>query len=198
SFYWTSILLIPGQSFAIISLKTIEAGFWGGLLTSIGSIISHLTYVSITLIEMDYLTEAPMTIAIIKFVGCAYLAYLGIKLWFKKGRSKKRPSLTNGTEKNSLWLYIRQGFLCSIFSPKSFVFFSTMATLAVDLELPLKGQFLVVSGVVIIGLIWWAFLVGLLSREKIRNFYQEKARVIERVSAMFLFGLSVDILLFYH
>ncbi|RPK04704.1 hypothetical protein FH5_01942 [Priestia endophytica] len=117
---------MPGPGFALVTKNTISHGREGGIQTVLGTVSGMIIHTLMATLGLSaILMKSAMLFSIIKYAGAAYLIYLAIKS-IKNALSKRSITLdiegikTNvgGTAKS-----FRQGFITSIFNPKTTVFF---------------------------------------------------------------------------
>lgn len=115
------IISIPGPLTLLMVNKSVKYGlrkaspviFGGSLASSILITISALGLGAI-------ITASEVIFNIIKYLGVAYLIYLGLKLWFYSKQDKGDKTKIQKTEKNNLFL---QSFILGITNPKDIIFF---------------------------------------------------------------------------
>ena len=94
----------------------------------------------------------------IKWLGVAYLAFIGLQLFFSK---EQRQSTSKTVSGESFRLY-RQGFVTSMANPFAIVFFAALFPQFIDVTQPVLPQLIVLGGtyLVIDGLILvvWGYL----------------------------------------
>ncbi|MFD6210107.1 LysE family translocator [Peribacillus sp. NPDC060253] len=129
-FIFTAILIIimPGPGFALVTKNTLSHGREGGIKTVLGTVSGMIIHTLMATLGLSaILMKSAMLFSIIKYAGAAYLIYLAIKS-IKNALSKKAitsdiegiKTNVGGTAKS-----FRQGFITSIFNPKTTVFFLT-------------------------------------------------------------------------
>src|SRR5438552_69104 len=117
--------MLPGPDFALVTKNTILHSRQSGFFTSFGigsAILVHITYCSLGLAIV--ISNSILLFNIIKYIGAAYLIYLGISSLFSK-QEKHIVSNNKKIKKSALskWVAFRQGFLCNLLNPKATLFF---------------------------------------------------------------------------
>ncbi|QIM67035.1 lysine transporter LysE [Mannheimia granulomatis] len=123
--YWgflTACILLnltPGSDTIYIITRTIAEGKKAGLMSAfgiLGGMLIHILAVSLGLAGI--VAHSPTLFYILKYLGAAYLVYLGIKMW-------REPLVINRVDldKLPLWKIFRQGVLTNLLNPKVVLFF---------------------------------------------------------------------------
>ncbi len=128
-FALTSFLLIivPGPDTAIVTRNTIVHKTTGGFQTLIGTCLALSIHTTAAVIGLSaIIMQSAVIFTIFKYVGAAYLIYLGVKALFemkKRGYGSVDEEEALPSQNKSLML---QGFLTNISNPKVAVFFLTL------------------------------------------------------------------------
>ena len=127
AFAGVSLLLAitPGPDMAVVTKNALKHGRRGVLLTTSGIGLALIVWVTATAIGLSAVLRASSNLLfVLKLVGAAYLAYLGVRTLIE---SRRRPGdLLAGTPPAApAHAVFRQGFLSAISNPKLGVFFVT-------------------------------------------------------------------------
>jgi threonine/homoserine/homoserine lactone efflux protein len=127
AFVGVSLLLAvtPGPDMAVVTKNALAHGRRGVLLTTTGIALALAIWVSATAVGLSALLRASGELLfVLKLVGAAYLAYLGMRTLLE---SRRRPAdlLAEGPPSAPAHAIFRQGFLSAISNPKLGVFFVT-------------------------------------------------------------------------
>ena len=127
AFVGVSLLLAvtPGPDMAVVTKNALAHGRRGVVLTTTGIGLALLIWTAATAIGLSALLRASGDLLfVLKLVGAAYLAYLGVRALLE---SRRRPvDLLAGTPPAApAHAIFRQGFLSAISNPKLGVFFVT-------------------------------------------------------------------------
>jgi threonine/homoserine/homoserine lactone efflux protein len=157
AFAGVSVLLsiTPGPDMAVVTRNALAHGRRGVVLTTSGIALALVIWVTATAVGLSALLRTSGEVLfVLKIVGAAYLAYLGIRTLIE---SRRRPAdLLAGTPPAApAHAVFRQGFLSALSNPKLGVFFVTFLP-----QFVLPGQAvlprLLVLGVTfaVIGWVW--------------------------------------------
>jgi len=89
----------------------------------------------------------PQVFDILKWVGGAYLAYIGINMWRAKGRMAIITGLDVKTNRVSL---ISQGFITAIANPKGWAFMISLLPPFINVDYAVGPQLAVLLGIIMI------------------------------------------------
>ncbi|QSP94737.1 LysE family translocator [Marinobacter salinisoli] len=86
-----------------------------------------------------FMLKYPTAFAVFKYAGGAYLAWLGIQMWFSKGRMAMPEEEVSAVDL-SRWQLALQGFVTAIANPKGWAFFVALLPPFIDNSLPMTSQ----------------------------------------------------------
>ncbi len=193
AFVGVSLLLsvTPGPDMAVVTRNALAHGRRGVVLTTSGIALALLVWVAATAFGVSALLRASADLFfVLKVVGAAYLAYLGLRtLW--DSRRKPADLMAGAPPPAPAHAIFRQGFLSALTNPKLGVFFVTFLPQFVETGQALLPRLLEL-GLVFAAIGWiWMNLYGLLVT-RIREFITA-SRVrqwMERVTGVVLVGFG--------
>ena len=197
-FAGVSLLLAvtPGPDMAVVTKNALTHGRRGVVLTTTGIALALSIWVTATAIGLSAVLRASGELLfVLKLVGAAYLAYLGIRSLLE---SRQRPAdLLAGTPPPApAHAIFRQGFLSALSNPKLGVFFVTFLP-----QFVVPGQALLPRllelGLVFAIIGWtWMIVYGLLI-SRIRDFITAPRvrQWMQRVTGMVLLGFGAKLAL---
>ena len=119
----------PGPDFFIVLRNSLSYSRKAGLMTAVGvsmALIIHLTY---TLVGLGMLiAESPFIYSLIKYVGVAYLFYIGLSGLLSSFKKSQKLDLEYVQEMNQIAASkaFLQGFLTNMLNPKAAIFFISL------------------------------------------------------------------------
>jgi threonine/homoserine/homoserine lactone efflux protein len=127
AFAGISLLLAvtPGPDMAVVTKNALAHGRRGVFLTTTGIVLALLIWITATAVGLSALLRASSeAFFVLKLVGAAYLAYLGVRTLLD---SRHRPAdlLAGAPAPAPGHRIFRQGFLSALSNPKLGVFFVT-------------------------------------------------------------------------
>jgi threonine/homoserine/homoserine lactone efflux protein len=130
----TILLVIPGPAVTYVVSRSIGHGRAAGLVSVLGVVTGTLCHVvAATLGISALLASSAMAFQFVKYLGAAYLIYLGIKTL----RRKDEQLLEADTGETKLVRIYGQGLLVNLLNPKTALFFLAFLPQFVD---PTRGH----------------------------------------------------------
>lgn len=186
-------LLSPGPDFAMILKQSVTYGKRSSIFASIGiglGISVHIIY-SILGIGL-IISKSIILFNIIKYMGAAYLIYIGYQSLKSKGIKLENSDLVKNksmSDFKSFWL----GFLCNALNPKATLFFLSMFTVVISIDTPLYIQAFYGVFCILATMTWFVLVSLILSHKNVRNFLNSFGKWFDRAvgSVLILLGLKV-------
>jgi homoserine/homoserine lactone efflux protein len=185
------LMLIPGPNVSLIVANSIAYGTRHGLLTVAGTssaIVVQLAFATLGLTAtLDMLAG---WFEWIRWIGVAYLVYLGVRQWAAApiDLTRTRP------QPRSVRVIALRGFLISLTNPKTLLFYGAFFPQFLSPDAPMVRQvmlmsltFLVVAVTLDTG---WALLAG-----RVRGVLAIRGRLRNRLSGGFLIGAGIGLAL---
>lgn len=117
-------LMSPGPDFVICLKNTLKysraAGIWTALGFACGALV-HVTYCILGLALI--ISQSILLFNIIKWIGAAYLVYIGVKTLLAKPAEKMELDTEKSNQTLSGMEAWKSGFLTNILNPKATLFF---------------------------------------------------------------------------
>lgn len=186
--------MLPGPDFALVAKNSILHSRRAGLYTSLGvgsAILIHITYCMLGLAIV--ISESIILFNLIKYIGAAYLIYLGITSLFSSSSDLviKTPHADKTTISLSNSKAFRQGFLCNLLNPKATLFFLALFTVIIKPETPVLWEMIYAIEMFIIITTWFATLSFLLSHPSVLNRLNRVEKYIAKALGIFLIGFGL-------
>lgn len=125
-----ALLLVPGPAVIYIVTRSVTQGRAAGLVSVAGIHVGTILYVAATALGLSALLTASSTVfVVIKYLGAAYLVWLGIQKLRPRGNDDE--SITE-QPRTSLLRVFGQGVVVNIFNPKTLIFFAAFLPQFVD------------------------------------------------------------------
>lgn len=199
--FWTMglvalfIAMSPGPDFILVTRYSTEGSRRLGMLAAVGIMLGlafHVTYVLAGLSALLY--ESKAIYLIIKYLGAAYLAYLGIKILL----STKNLSLdTKQSEKKEVRGFeaFRAGLICNLLNPKAGIFMISLFSQVMTPDMPLWTRGALGLELLLVVLVWYFGLAIFLTNEKIHRCLQKIQKPFNYCMGIFLLFFSLRIAL---
>lgn len=128
------LLLTPGPAVLYIVARSIDQGRLAGLVSVLSIEVGNFCHVLAAALGLSaILLSSALAFAIVKYLGAAYLIYLGLRRLFT--RDPLHPAVH--FQRQSLRRIFWQGVLVAIFNPKTALFFFAFLPQFVD---PTQGR----------------------------------------------------------
>jgi len=147
-----ALLLTPGPAVLYIVARSINQGRMAGIASVLGVETANFFHASAAALGLSaILLSSALAFDIVKYLGAAYLIYLG----FRKIVSRENHTKTEVGEQESLSRIYSQGFVVNLFNPKTALFFFAFLPQFVNtsngnitLQIFLLGMMFVLMGVI--------------------------------------------------
>ena len=138
------LLLTPGPAVLYIVARSVSQGRTAGLVSVLGIHLGTIVHITAAAVGLSALVlSSALAFAIVKYLGAAYLIWIGIRTLMAKDPDPAAPAVPAGP----LHRAFRDGFLVNLFNPKTAIFFLAFLPQFVD---PARG-----------GLHWQILILGL-------------------------------------
>ncbi len=133
----------------------------------------------------------PELFVLFKWVGGAYLGYLGIMMWRSRGRMAIPSALEAGPPASPLQLAM-QGFVTAVANPKGWAFFMVLLPPFLDSSRPLAGQLSLLIAV-ILTIEFASMLMYATGGKALRNALGKSGnvRLLNRIAGTLMMGVGV-------
>lgn len=148
-----ALLLVPGPAVLYIVARSVDQGRNAGLVSVIGVGLGSMVHVMAAALGLSaVLVQSATAFRTVKYLGAAYLVYLGIRRLLGRGDDIVRA---NGGGNRSLRRIFFQGVWVNILNPKTALFFFAFLPQfvnveagSVGLQIFFLGALLVVMGII--------------------------------------------------
>jgi len=190
-------LISPGPDFTLCLKNAVSYGKKAGLLTALGFAVGvgiHTTYM---LFGFDLLQDKlPLVLQIIKWMGAAYLAYMGISglVAYKNYKPQSDDAKHDTT---SLFrrpaLCFGDGLLTNILNPKAVLFFVSVFAAMQGVSVSILNKVVLILGMAVLTFIWFSFFATMLNKPGVLKRLKSWNRTIIGISSLVLliFGVSI-------
>jgi RhtB (resistance to homoserine/threonine) family protein len=193
------LFLIPGPAVFLTISQTIKGGRKNGIVTGLGIAFGDLLHTCASVLGLSaILMTSALAFEIVKYLGAAYLIYLGISALIEKSKKDKKPIRknvkivkTNGS--------FHQALLIELLNPKTSLFFLAFLpqfvqnnSTPVTIQLLLLGLTFVLMSIIYTTIL--VFLTSTLGNKLIIKSTQS-TKWLERVVGIVYIGLGLKLAL---
>lgn len=184
--------MLPGPDFALVTKNTISHSRRAGIITSLGiasACLVHITYCVLGLALV--ISQSILAFNVIKYLGAAYLIYIGIQSLLAKVGTISSPQKTGHKTVMKDFTAFRQGFLCNLLNPKATLFFLALFTVIIKPETPRYWEIIYGFEMFCIITAWFCSLTLLLSHRHVMRLLDKAEKHITRFLGVFLIGFGL-------
>ena len=187
------ILVIPGINFFLVVQFSLLHGFSAGFRCAFGITVAVMLHVILAAFSAHVLFKNYPTLYCIRYVSATYLIYIGTKFLirsFKKEVVVGKLQAVNYQNSEAF----RTGFLVDVLNPFINIFYLSLFSIIMSPEeSPL--EFCFYCGTIFIMNLSWFILVSLLfSLNSMRNYFQDKYRIIQGFSGLAMYYFSSKVI----
>lgn len=187
------IVIMPGADAMVLMKNTLRHGPKAGRYTVLGVATGLSFWTLIAILGLSVvIAQSVILFSAIKYLGAAYLIYLGIKSFFSKtsiSLEEIKLQTNNIPTESSKWRYrdsFREALLINILNPKTVLAYVTIMPQFIDLSRNVNQQLIVLAFILtLLAVIWFLFLVYFidyakkwLENSKFKNGFQKTTGVI--------------------
>ncbi|MBI2496614.1 MAG: LysE family transporter [Opitutae bacterium] len=201
--YWSEFLTIvvahalavasPGPDFALVLRQSLAHGRRTAIWSSIGigcGICVHIVY---CLLGLGYfLKNSPAALAVVQYLGAAYLAWVGVQALRTPARSGDLDLGAAGTAPTSRAAWTT-GFLVNVLNPKAAMFFISLFPLAVSVHTPKLIQAGYGLWMTLATAAWFCFVSVVFTREEVRRSFLTHGHWIDRALGVVFLGFALSL-----
>lgn len=183
------LAITPGPSITYVVARTVAGGRAEGLASCIGTGIGGLLHVLAAALGLSLLVaESALAFGLLKYLGAAYLVYLGVRLLLRRDAALVLPGVTAQGATRAL----REGILVEALNVKTALFFLAFLPQFVTPAMPLAPQ-LVLLGSVCVVLNTLADVGAVFAAQQLLSSgpaRAARARLLTRASGVTMMGLG--------
>lgn len=203
--YWPEFLTIaiahalavasPGPDFALVLRQSLAHGRRVAVWASIGIGSGISFHVAYCLLGLGlFLKNSPTALNVVKYLGAAYLAWVGIQALRAQPRegdldlSEGDAAPTNG----AAWT---QGSIVNLLNPKAALFFISLFALRVSPDTPVAIKLGYGVWLVVATMAWFCLVSVLFTKPEVRRRFLRHGHWIDRALGVVFLGFAVALVL---
>lgn len=161
----TVLTIMPGADSMIVMKNTLVYQKPAGRMTVLGILAGHFVWIVISVLGLAVIiTNSPMLFNIIKYMGAAYLIYIGVKSFMAKtfvSASSLDHAEGEKMKSNGLRTSYMNGFISNILNPKVLIFYITILPQFVMQQSDVSGvvQLMILAAIMLVISMSWFLLV---------------------------------------
>lgn len=185
----------PGPDFVVVTQSSLSHGKKAGMATSLGISLGCLVHITYCVLGIGVIVaESIVLFNIIKYLGAAYLVYLGIKALRSSNTLPKIDKIfhAQGTH-YSLFNAFKKGLLVNLLNPKVTLFILSIFTQVISPETPLLIQASFGIEFAVIAFCWFSLLSFILDNPVFKKRLQSVQGYVEKILGGFLILLGIKV-----
>lgn len=196
SFVTITILAVmsPGADFAMVTRNSMVLSRRAGILTALGIALGVLVHVAYSMLGIGLIiARSILLFSIIKFLGAAYLIYLGVTMLRAKAVAPQENSVEIAPI--SALAALRTGFLTNALNPKTTLFFVSLFPQVISRHTSIIEQLGYGAFISLTHLVWFSLVACVFSSQIARNAVTSARHLIERAIGGVLVTLGISLAL---
>lgn len=184
----------PGPDFFMVTRNSIMYNRTSGIYSAIGVSLAIWLHVAYSIAGLAIIiSKSIFLFSIIKYIGAAYLIFIGFKTIISKSNFNKEAINKQKNKELSKFNSFKNGFITNALNPKATIFFLSIFTQIVNVDTPLLIQVIYGAIISIVHFIWFSSVAYFFSHPVILNKFQRYQKKIEMFvgAALILFGIKV-------
>lgn len=185
------VIITPGPNFALTLRNSLSYSRQAGLYTALGVAVGHLVHTTYCMVGIGALiARSILLFNLLKWVGAAYLVYVGIRSLQAKPAAHE-PISRVSPRQISGWMAFRIGLLGDLLNPKATLFFLALFTQIIHPGTSPLVQALYGATIILLALVWYGGVALFISQPLVKNALQSAMHWVERVTGAVLIALGL-------
>jgi len=182
----------PGADFVMVTRNSVFYGRLAGLYSALGISCAIWIHVAYSIAGLAIIISNSIVLfSIIKYLGAAYLIYIGWKTFHSNDSVSAEQEPSN--KHLSKFAAFKVGFITNALNPKTTIFFLSLFTQVIDAQTPLWVQMIYGAIISLAHLLWFCCVSVLLSQPVLLKKFHTYKNHIEKVVGGMLIGLGLKV-----
>lgn len=188
-------VISPGPDFIMITRNSLMYSRKTGIYSAIGLGIGILIHVTYSLVGIGLLiSKSILLFNFIKYLGAAYLIYIGYKSITSKS---SHLQLQNQSKKTDISKFsaVKTGFITNATNPKATLFFLSLFTVVINPATPLSVKLFMGAEMAIVTAAWFILVAYLVTHHLVKSRLDKIQGFAEKFIGVVLIGLGIKVAL---
>jgi RhtB (resistance to homoserine/threonine) family protein len=201
---WLTVALVsglaivsPGPNYAVTLKYSLLHSRRAGIWSAVGVAGGNLVHVVLSLLGLAVIvSRSVLLLSTLKWVGAAYLIYLGLRSLKAGTYEAAGPAQTGGTDESGgkgAARVLRSSFLVSTLNPKVTLFYLVLFTQVVEPGTPATARVVFGLSAVALSFGWYALVALLVSHGAIKDRFRAVAHWVEQATGAVLVALGIKL-----
>lgn len=187
-------VMSPGPDFIMTMRNSLLYSRRSGIYSSIGLGLGILVHVAYCLAGIAIIiSQSIVVFTILKYLGAAYLIYIGIKSLRTKANGAELSAEQTEPKDMTKLQALRSGFITNATNPKATLFFLSLFTLVIEPATPFIIKAVMGIEMAIATALWFSLIALLVSHKAIRSRITRFQHYIERFMGAVLIAFGVKL-----
>lgn len=188
-------LVSPGPNFLISAKHGLSCSSKAGMMTAGGIATGTFLHAMLGFLGMSAIVaQSAIVYSLLKYVGAAYLIYLGIKSFRAKPKSVSVDEVsTDSISHLQSGQAYRIGFLTMMANPKAAVYFLALFTTVISPTTPFIVKAVLVILMPLLSWVWYSIVAISFSRPQFRRLYSRFQRGVDVTFGTLMVALGLKI-----
>lgn len=143
----TLLAIIPGPGVTYVVARTVAGGRAEGIASSLGAAVGGMVHVLAAALGLSLLiAQSAVAYSIAKYLGAAYLIYLGIRMLASKAGTSEMPVIQRADARKAL----RDGIIVEVLNVKTAMFFLAFIPQFVSTKHAMAPQFILLGTICVL------------------------------------------------
>lgn len=188
-------VMSPGPDFIMIARNSLVYSRRTGIYSAIGLGLGILVHIIYSLIGIGLLiAKSIILFNLIKFLGAAYLIYIGFKSLTSK---TSHLNLSNENHKSDIskLAAVRIGFITNVTNPKATLFFLSLFTIVISPNTPFFVKLIMGAEMSTVTSLWFILVAYLITHHLIKSRIEKVQNFAEKFIGLVLIFLGIKVAL---
>ncbi|MBI1907091.1 MAG: LysE family translocator [Rhodocyclales bacterium] len=186
-------LLSPGPDFFLIVRSAVVNGVRVASGVCVGIALANGVYITLAISGVAVVQEVAGLFALLKWAGCAYLAWLGWRFLNVRGDTPALDVVAKEQTPGGWWRECHTGFLSGILNPKNSLFYASLFSLGFERDTPMAAQLAYGAWMFCAVLLWDLCIARAAGHPPVVRRFMAHVGKVERVTGVVLVGLAFGI-----
>ncbi|HEY0864964.1 MAG TPA: LysE family transporter [Lacunisphaera sp.] len=183
----------PGPDFALVLRQSLAHGRRTALWSSLGIGCGLSLHIGYCILGLGYfLKNSALALSTVKYLGAAYLAWVGVQALRARARSGDVDLAAGGAAPTDRAAWTT-GFLVNVLNPKAALFFISLFPLAVSVTTPKLVQVGYGVWMTLATVAWFSFVSVVFTREEVRRRFLRHGHWIDRALGVVFIGFALSL-----
>ena len=189
-------MMSPGPDMLLIIRNTLgQSGKQRAIFTVLGIAAGLAIHISVSIAGLAIiLSQSDLLYSIVRYLGAAYLAYIGLKSLLSRSHLKIHDGGSAAHQKPNSEAF-REGLFTNLLNPKVTLYILSLFTQLIDPNSPLWQKLIYGSVLVMEAIVVWLIFSATIGIPIIRKRTQDWALWIDRLFGLILIGIALSVVL---